>query len=114
MNRADEWNERDHIRGKDGKFAPKGSSDTPDKVKEIMGKSYYTRERKVEEIAKALGRLSIGTKFHFEDAGGVVHRFEKVDKGEKGWKTRIKTKDGWSAEMPIDRWQIGAQFLVKK
>jgi hypothetical protein len=111
---AREWNESEHLRGKDGKFASSGEAKVPEKIQKIIDTSYYTREHKMDEIAKSLGRMQIGTKFKITDDRGVVHKFEKVDKGENGWHEQIKTKDGWSPSTPTRRSLIGAKLLAQK
>lgn len=108
-----EWKESDHLRGSDGKFVSTGGSDTPEKIQKILDKSYVDRVGKIDAIKKELGRMRIGTTFHIKDDRGVIHRYEKISKGDNGWKVRIKTNDGWSPEQPINRGMIGAMFVKK-
>ena len=111
---AREWNESAHLRDKDGKFTSSGSSEVPEKIQKVLDKSYYSRNDKIEEITKVLGRMRIGTKFNITDDRGVMHKFEKKDKGDTGWEEQIKVKGSWSKGQQVPRSLISAMMLQTK
>ena len=108
------WREGDRLRDEKGRFASKGASDVPEKLQKIMDTEYYSRTKKMDEMGKVMGRMRIGTTFHTEDDRGVIQRFEKVEKGDDGWRVRIKGKDGWSKPIPVKRSEISARILAHK
>lgn len=108
------WHEGDRLRDEKGRFAPMGGADVPEKLKKIVDTEYYDRTKKIDEMVKVMGRMKIGTTFHLEDDRGVLHRYEKADKGDDGWKVRVKTKNGWSEPMEVKRSQVGARILAQK
>ena len=108
------FRESDRLRDEKGRFAPTGTAEIPEKIQKIVEKSYLDRNKKIDEMNKTFGRMKIGTKFHLKDERGVLHRYEKVDKGDDGWEMRMKTKTGWSAPQRVKRSLISARILVDK
>ena len=108
-----EFKESDVIRAKDGRFASKGSSETPKQIQAVLDKTYMSKPNKISEISKVMGRMRIGTKFNYTDDKGVVQIFEKVDKGDDGWEMRSKTKDGYSPPTKVKRSFIAAHMIAK-
>lgn len=107
------FRESDILRDKDGKFTSKGSSEMPEKIKAVIGKSYLDRNEKLDQISKVLGSMKIGTKFNYTDDRGNVQVFEKVDKGDDGWQMRTKTKEGYGPASRVKRSFIGAHMLTR-
>jgi len=107
-----EFRESDRLRDEKGRFAPTGAAEIPEKIQKIVDKSYLPRDKKIEEMNKSFGRMKIGSKFHLKDEKGVLHRFEKVDKGDDGWEMRIKTNTGWSQPQKVKRSFMSARILA--
>lgn len=108
------FRESDRLRDEKGRFAPTGTAEIPEKIQKIVEKNYLDRNKQIDEMNKTFGRMRIGTKFHLKDERGVIHRYEKVDKGDDGWEMRMKTKTGWSAPQRVKRSLMSARILADK